>query len=358
MKMMKGMTVALVGLMAAGAMAETNTAATPAKKKIVQKKSISRKAVTTKKEAKSDSLTLPQSSAISASNATTSMPALTAGTSAAEAPKSMKKKSALDNIRAGVLLEYYGSSVADPFSGQQTDRETGFSQGAFPTELDTRVTLGYALSSNMTLSYNAYFWTYAESAPGENDGETFGFRPADSFLRLNFGKFLQVGRFKWNGDFRAYPGLGVNGDRTPLYLRTGQNFSYALSPRLTLAAYNTIRYYHRTSSAYAPDKDPTGNKIDWRATLGPALEYQMLDTVGLSLSFNTEFSHTYNNNTIDETANFKPSPVDQLYRAYFELGSSIDVTKSINFNPYIDMFTKTPNIEAMQFGANLNFTVL
>jgi len=80
----------------------------------------------------------------------------------------------------------------------------------------------------------------------------------------------------------------------------------------------------------------------------------MLDSVGLSLSFNTEFAHTHNNNTIDETSVYK----GQDYRAYFELGSSIDFTKSINLNPYIDMYTNAMNVEAMQLGANLNISVL
>jgi hypothetical protein len=281
------------------------------------------------------------------------MPSLTAGTSAAEAPKSMKKKSALDNIRAGIGLEYYGSSIADPLSGWQTDKDTGFSRGANPAELDTRVTLGYALSSNLTLTANAYFFSYSDNLDGDI-GERFGFHPAQSFLRLAVGKFVQVGKFKWNGDFRAYPGLGELGDRLPLYLRTGQNFTYALSPRWTLATYNTLRYYYRTESAYNIDRDKTGNQIDFRATIAPTIEFQMLDSAGMALSFNTDFSHTHNNNTIDETANFR----GQDFRAYFELGSSIDMTKSINLNPYVDMFTNAMNVEAMQFGANLNLTIL
>jgi len=356
MMLKKSMTIALAALMATGAMAaQTKVAAntTTSKKKITKLKPTSRKVLTTKKEAIQDQLTTPQSSAT-----TTSMPALTAGTSAAEAPKAMKKKTFVDNIRASVLMEYYGASIADPLSGQQTDRNEGFSEGAFPSELDTRVTLGYAVSPNLTVSYNAYFWSYADSAPGANDGETFGFRPADSFIRFNFGKFYQAGNFKWNGDLRFYPGLGKNGARLPLYSRTGQNFSYALTPRLSLAAYTTFRYYHRTDTAYIAENDPAGTKIDFRATVGPAIEFQALDTVGLSLSYNMDYAHAKNRGVWTQTYQLKNQPVAQLYYDYIELGSSIDINKSINLNPYIDMFPKSFNVEAMQFGANLNLSIL
>jgi hypothetical protein len=271
----------------------------------------------------------------------------------------MRKKTALDNVRASIQFEYYGSSIADPLSGQQTDRSTGYSQSDIPSELDTLLTAGYSLSSNLTISYNAYFWSLADSAPGADDGQRFGFRPGDSYLKFGFGKFYQAGKFKWSGDLRFYPGLGGDWNRIPLYIRNGQNLSYALSPRLSLAAYNTIRYYYRTDSAYAIDHDPDGNAYDFRVTLGPAVEYQLFDAVGVSLSFNADFAHSYNNDAWDETSNFKTNPVVAgLYHAYFELGSSIDFTKSINFNPYVDMTTSATNVEAMQVGANLHFTIL
>ncbi|MBS1961319.1 MAG: hypothetical protein JST04_03810 [Bdellovibrionales bacterium] len=365
---MKAMSLAQAGLMIgvlsmSAAMAETSTnaaanapAATPLKKKkkIIQKKAITRAGVVTKKTAKEDHLTSPQSSAISAATATSSMPGLTAGASTAEAPKALQKKRFIDNVRAGVLLEYYGASISDPLSGWQTDKDDGYAQGGASQELDTRVSLGYALSSNLTVMANAYFWSYSDSPDGADKGETFGFRPADSYLQLKVGKFYQSGKFKWSGDFRMYPGLGKSYPNRVVYLRTGQNLSYAMSSRWTLAAYNTIRYYHMTNGAYDSANDPSGNKVDTIVTVGPAIEYQMLDSVGLSLSFNDAYAHTHNNNTYGTAETYKGS----AWGAYFELGSSIDFTKSINLNPYIDMFTHTFNAEAMQIGANLNFTIL
>jgi hypothetical protein len=372
MAMMKLVTVVCAGLMAASAMAETNTAdpTTPAntattttakkkKKKIIQKKSLSRQGAVTTKSATEDHHTLPQATPLSPSTATTSMPAVTAGTTTAEAPKAMKKKTFADKLRAGVQFEYYGSGLTDPFNGDQPDHSTGYGQGAFSAELDTRVTAGIAFSDNLTLSYNAYFWSYSDSGPGENDGQRFGFRPADSYLKLGVGKFVQAGRFKWSGDFRVYPGLGHSADRLVVYLRTGQNLSYSITPRLTLAAYNSLRYYVRTASAYnREDRDPTGNQFDSRFTFGPAIEYQLFDHAGVSLSFNTEIAHSHNNNSFDSTPNYHSEPVASLYRAYFELGGMIDITKGIYFNPYVDGYTQSFNADAMQIGANLAITFL
>jgi hypothetical protein len=43
---------------------------------------------------------------------------------------------------------------------------------------------------------------------------------------------------------------------------------------------------------------------------------------------------------------------------FFELGSSWDIVKRVNLNPYVDVYTNTPNIEAWQLGANLALTIL
>jgi len=363
MKMFKGMTIVLSGLMAVGAMAETNPASTPSRatasstttakrKKIVRKKSLSR--------AKQDRVTMPQSSSVSAATATTSMPSLTAGTSSAVAPKEVvvKKKKWTDGIRAGILFEYYGNSLTDPFSGQQTDKDTGYAQSGTPQELDTRLTLGYALTDNLTLTYNAYFWSLADSEDGP--GTRFGFRPADSFLRLNVGKIVQSGRFKWNGDFRYYPGFkdsekGYAG--RDFYFRSGQNISYAVTPRLNLASYNQVRYYHNDASGFY-NTDGTAKKdgqvVDLILIYGPAIEYQAFDQLGLSLSFNGAYAHTYVNGTWADAAEYKGN----VWGKYFEFGLNIDATKAINVFPYVDMYTHTFNAEAFQLGANVNITIL
>jgi hypothetical protein len=328
------------------------------KKKQLKKKSLARSAKKSKRRA--DRLSSGQSSAMTAANATTSLPSLTAGgltagASTAEAPRNVvAKKRFVDGIRASALFEYYGASVADPLSGRQTDKSTGYGQSATPHELDTRLTLGYALNDNLTASYNAYFFSHGDTI-GDNDAENFRFRAADSFVRLAVGKFYQSGKFRWNGDFRLYPALGSDRPGRLAYYRTGQNFMYSVTSRLTLAAYTSFRYYHNNDSAYSLENDPKGNKLDARFTFGPAVEYQILDTVGIALSFNDEWAHSHRNNSIMETA-ILTGVAD--YGSYFELGASIDASKRININPYLDMFTNAANIDAVQLGANLNFTIL
>ncbi len=299
------------------------------------------------------------SSSSSATSAATVSPGLTAGASTTQAAKVARRPKFTDNLRAAVLFEYYGASITEPLSGYQTDKVDGFSQGNTAVELYTRATLGYKITPNIAFNLNGYFLNHgsnydAASGIKSGDAEAFAFKPAQSFFQVSVGKFAEVNNFKWNGDFRLYPGLGIEGEGVPVYLRTGQNFFYTLSPTLSLAAYNTIRYYHRTSAVYDADAAGANNKIDLRITLGPAINYQVGDTFGLSLSFNKEYSRVHN------TGEFAPS--DQIrgpiFGQYVELGASWDLHKRVNLNPYVDMFTATPNIEAMQMGANLNISIL
>lgn len=350
MIMNKGFTAALAGLMATGAIAAP---AQPAAKKISRpSKSLN---ASRPQPMKRDSMTTTSSSTVAAASTTSAMPGLTAGASTSQAPAALRKKTFVDNFRAGIQLEYYGSSIADPFSGYQTDKGAGFSvsENSAAVELDTRLTLGYAVTNNLTVSYNAYFYSHGVNGKGAA-GKSFEFMPAKSFLRLGFGKFMQVGRFKWSGDLRFYPGFGEAAAQNPLYIRTGQNFAYSLTPRLTLAASNTFRYYARTETAYAPDQDKDGNTIDYRMTLSPAIEYQIFDSAGVSLSYNMDFARANRTGDWNETARYAGPDAG----AFFELGGSIDIMKRVNLNPYIDMYTKVPNIDAMQYGANLNFTIL
>lgn len=366
----KGFAIVMASLVAGGAFAaEEPTAAAPiqreqtavratkknekaAKKRVAKRKT----KAAVKAGVPADQISTSSSSATSAA---TVSPGLTAGSSTTQASKVARRPKFTDNLRAAVLFEYYGASVTEPLSGYQTDKKDGFSQGDTAVELYTRATLGYKLTPNLAFNLNAYFLNHGsnyDSTSGmkAGDAEAFAFKPAQSFFQLSVGKFLQSGNFMWNGDFRLYPGLGIEGEGVPVYLRTGQNFFYTLTPQLSLAAYNTIRYYHRTSAVYDRDAAGPNNRIDFRVTLGPAINYQVGDTFGLALSFNKEYSRVHNTGEI--------APSDQIrgpiYGQYFELGASWDLHKRVNLNPYVDMFTATPNIEALQMGANLNISIL
>jgi hypothetical protein len=289
----------------------------------------------------------------SASSATTSasLPGLTAGTSAADAGKvGMKKKSFVDNIRASAVVEFYGASIADPMSGYQTDKTTGYSQGADPIELQHHLSAGYQVTENMSLSVDPYFQTVGAVANDKGEvtdsGSGFRFREDLSFFNIRFRKFAKTKSFTWAGGLRIYPDLG--GERTaerPLYLRHDYNLVYGIAPRMNIAMYNSARYYVRTAEHYAANPD----SFDLRATFGPTVEYQVTDSLGSYLSFVTEVRRNH------RTGKMMDAPTDSVY---FELGGSWDIVKRVNLNPYVDMYTNTPNLEAWQFGANLALTIL
>lgn len=365
MNKLKGIAVAMTTLMASGAFAAT-AVTLPAGAKSVAKKTTSLKAATTKSASAKALLSggKPESTSradkIGASSSSSSRESsvragMTSGSSIADAPSALKKSSALDKMKLGVLFEYYGASVSDPLSGKQTDKKEGWGQSADPIELWTTFNAGYKLSSNLTLSANVNFQTVTDTedktADDYDPGSKFRFRSDRSYLKLGVGKFVQAGKFKWNGDFRLY-GTGIDSrtDGLQIYFRNGHNFTYAITPKLTLAAYNTLRYYQRSDVA----KDANPKAIDLRATVGPAIEYQATDALGLSTSFNMDFARNIRTGSYDETANFKGPD----YGSFFEVGASIDATKNINVNPYFDFYPATPNMDAAQMGVNLALTVL
>jgi hypothetical protein len=296
----------------------------------------------TKRQVKQDSMTSSSSSATTSA----SLPGLTAGTSAVDGVKVGAKKSFVDNIRASAVVEFYGASVADPMSGYQTDKTTGYSQGSDPIELQHHLSAGYQVSDNVTLSIDPYFQTIGSSIDGSDKGSGFRFREDLSFFNIRFKKFLKTKKFTWNGGLRIYPDLG--GERTterPLYLRHDYNLVYSVAPRMNLAMYNTARYYARTAEHYAANPDA----FDLRATFGPTVEYQLADNLGSYFSFVTDVRRNHRTGALME------APTDSVY---FELGASWDIVKRVNLNPYVDAYTNTPNVEAWQMGANLAITLL
>lgn len=362
MKNFRGIAAAMTALMASGAFAATTTTGRstatniPVVKKLMAKNATAAdtaKKAAAKRRARSDMLPTTSSSATSSASASASM-AGAAGASTMQAPASLKKTSALDKIKFGLVFEFAGPSITDPLSGYQPALSAedeganyGYSQGNNSQSLNTNIVLGYRISPNLTFVLNPVFQSVGDSADGQSKGSAFHLTEENSYMKLSVGKFVKSGKFTWNGDFRIYPG-GL-GDRTAgrtFYFRNGQNLMYSLTPKVTLAAYNSIRYYQRTDKYYADHP----MAYNWRATVGPALEYQVSDKTGLSLSYNTEFRvHRGTGEVLD-------TPIDAA--PFVEAGAVIDASKMVSINPYIDMYTNTPNIEAWQFGATVAFNIL
>ncbi|MBC7384761.1 MAG: hypothetical protein H7301_01200 [Cryobacterium sp.] len=329
-----------------------NAAAQPPTKKLGKRKSAPAKNLNSENTGSSSqanpdetptSLSPANSSYSSGSPSSTStLPGLTAGTSTSVSPEN-KKVPALERLRVGLLFEFYGPSVTDPFSGYQPDTTSGYSQGNDAQDLDTTFIIGYRASSNITLTLNPMFSTHGQSADGTAKAGGFRFNENYSGARITFGKFLKVGKFTWNGDLRVSPGgMGQATKERGVYFRNGENFMYSLTPRVNLAMYNTYRYYNWSAAALAAKS----TLVDHRFTLSPAIEYQFSDWAIGSFSFNMDLRHQQ----ISGDLLHQPS--------YFELGGLIDISKRFNLNPYIDIYPQRANVEAWQFGANLAVNIL
>lgn len=274
----------------------------------------------------------------------------TTATTAAAVKAPMAKKSPFS---IGANFYYYGSSLAEPLRSYQSDIDSGEGYSGAPVTLETHFVFAYKLTNNMTISANPYFTSNANyrkfNAKTNNydakDGTPFAL--LSPYLKLAFGKFAQVGKFKWNGDFRVYPGIGAAMHELPLYLRTGQNFYYTLAPKVTLAAYNTIRYYKYTNSLYSRD----ATKRNIRITAAPAIEYQAMDNLGLALAYNMEVQHAH-------TKTWSPLQWDNPYKSYFEAGIAWDITKRVNLTPYIDVYPQKLKAYNSLVGFNLALSIL
>jgi hypothetical protein len=284
-----------------------------------------------------------QQRAIPSAPSVTSTPS-SAGSSTAQVP-SAKRKRALDKFSAAVFFEFFGPSVSDPFSGYMPDTSTGYSQGNVAQELGTYINLGYRLNNRLLLIASPYFVTRGQSADGSDSSKFMSFDGSNSSIRLLSSRFAKSGNLTWNGDFRIYPGgLGEPTKNRRAYLRTGQNLVYSVSPRLTFAAYNTLRYYNFSSDHFANGQNMT--TFNLRATFSPAVEYRFSDMFTGSLSYNMDVRHQQKTGKI-----VSASP-------YFEAAGIISTAKWLFLNPFIDVYPKHANIEAWQLGANVMFTIL
>lgn len=351
MNCLRGIAITMAGLAAGGAFAATATApkkiSVKARGAKTNPKPLLAKNTESAAPDKADMISSSAASAVSAANPSNpSGNGINAGTSTASGIV-VKKSSFADKVKLGVLVEFFGPSITDPFSGNQPDQATGYSQSSDTSqELDTTLIIGYRFSNNVTLTLNPMFASYGHPSDNSKNGKLFAFSEDYSSIRLSFGKFAKVGKLTWNGDFRFYPGMGDSGRSTPVYLRSGQNLMYSVTPKITLAAYNTLRYYRRTDSFKAAK--PTA--FDLRATITPAFEYQISDGFLGSFSYNMDIRREIaSGDIVDAPAAAGP---------YFEIGAIVDASKVVNINPYIDIYKNSANIEAWQFGANVNFNIL
>ncbi|RYZ74211.1 MAG: hypothetical protein EOP09_00775 [Proteobacteria bacterium] len=238
----------------------------------------------------------------------------------------------------GLNNYYTGSAMVEPFAGYQPDPGTGYDMGA--TELVTHGVLGYRLNSNWSVSLNPQFSTSPNYHEYDNDSGSYKassgstFKPIGSFIRLSAGSFISTKTFSWNGDFRYYAPLtaDMRGDTDPesgmklgLFhtLRTGQNLSFTLSPKLTFDIANILRFYGRPNG-YQPD----GNKpalMLFKVESIPGFTYRFADNLTASLAFDMIASHQYGRAF---------SSWDNV-GTYLQPGIAWDVTKGLTFAPYV-----------------------
>jgi|GEM_PF-3866169 len=258
----------------------------------------------------------------------------------------------LDDFKASVSIFTDGPAVGDPLGGYQTNKYDGF-ETSDRVAMTVAPSLGYRFHPNYTFSVNPQFLIQPSNPKNEGrDAQNVFMKPKESFFRIGIGNILSSGGFRWNGDLRVYPGITDDLKGTPLYLRTGQNFSYAFTDsKWSLSLDNTLRYYHKTDGRLVDSINSGRDPFDFRVTSAPGVNFQATDNLGLAASYNLDWRHPVN----------APSNTDAWVHQddgpYMEFGMSYDLN-SVNISPFVDVYVRRVEIFTMAWGINLRWTLL
>lgn len=271
--------------------------------------------------------------------------------------KTEEKKVAIPELIVGINNYYTGSTLREPLAGYQPDKDTGYDSGS--AELVTHFVLGYKLSSNLSLSLNPQlattpnYRTYNSDTDSYDSQEGRFMKPVGSFLRLKVGSFYKDSIFNWTGDFRFYPSITddlkgekdkVTGEYKDQYnlIRSAQNFTWTVTPKLSLALENTLRFYVRPS-AFQNTRDSI------QAQTLPTVYYSLTDVFQIYSQYSMRARNKYGQSFFDWSN----------HSTYLETGFNIEAGKGFSFNPFVTVYPGNHvNMDTSQWGLNIFWSIL
>jgi hypothetical protein len=305
-----------------------------------------------------DTATSSASSALSAgsaSSAAISAPtaAATSTTVAPESPAAAPRSKFI----VAINQYYYGGSVNNPTGNTQPNTVTGDDAGAI--EIDTHIALGYRINKNLSVSVNPQFQSLpsVEQQDGTKTDSVF-LKPIAPYVKLGVGSFVSAGKFNWGGDFRLYPSItddlkgaqNENGEYPRRFnqIRTGQNFTYSLSDKVSLGMFNVLRFYQREQKFQA-GRDIM--KVETFLQVG----YQASDSLNFSLGYDMMARKQYGQSLFGFYNN--PSEIEPA--TYLEPAVEWTINKYLTVNPYVDISTGDKiNLDTSRVGLNVLMPIL
>lgn len=234
-----------------------------------------------------------------------------------------------------------GPSITAPGSPYQPTTG-GLDDPTNPAGVMNYVTAGYKLTPDITVSGVAE-WFYTPYKGGD-------YTWADPFIKFKDTAIWKNSEWTFGSDARIYVPASQTSQEMGLIMQFRVSPSLSYSPAGTpwtfgLYGYAWTYMYGQYASS-APGSSSTPHYFD--LYLQPNVSYQLLPTLAL-----TGIYEAYGHQEVEGTPPFvnTSDPTD------FQLGVSWDVTKWLNFSPYVQSYPGSFSWSSTSFGAYLAATV-
>jgi hypothetical protein len=248
--------------------------------------------------------------------------------------------SLLSKISASYMNVFYGPSIDSMGTADQPVASAGAAN--VPLMMKNYVTAGYKLSDDTTIAAVLYWRNFARQIKGSN------FMMRDAYAKLSKGSLYKNGNYNVYGDLRlTAPTYSVSQDQT-FITSVGSKIlqSYTVpNSRLTLALENYVEV-----RAFS-DRVKAGSLSGYDTELyaGPQLSYQITPTLAAWGLYELDTYHMVagaGDRWVNEFTDFEP-------------GLSWDITKNLNFSPFLNITTgQSISLNSTSINAILNWKLL
>lgn len=247
----------------------------------------------------------------------------------------------LDQLTASYFGVFSGPSLGSLSYYQPDDQGHILEAPANRVVLRNSLSLGYKVTPDVVAGVIGNFNYYPVPVFSGNS-----FEIADPSLRLSHGKLIQQGNFNLGADLRALiPATQRTRDRNIVTsIRAMQSSTYQVpETQFSLGAYSFAK-------AYIYGQGAPEDSMNLEAYLAPFVSYQFSNTVTMNLTYEMNAMHRRNQSI---TSWSSKDPTD------LNLGLSMNLTPTVNFNPWIEIFPGGKiNLDATQLGAYLSARLL
>jgi hypothetical protein len=250
----------------------------------------------------------------------------------AEASSESSEGNQAGTFMANYFGIFYGPSVSDPSSYQPAS--DGTADTSRPLLYKNFLGLGYRITNDISITPTAY-WQWIPVRGGQ-------YAIQDPYIKISHNSLISSGGFNLYSDLRYHVPVsdysraansmgGLQTVQVATYIPEGSRFTYGF------LGSGRVNFY---------GSDGYGNDSEFYA--GPNISYQMTPTLAGMILFEYNLNHTYGdpNNTLREDGyDFQP-------------GLNWDVSSTILFNPYINIYPGDASLKSTSMGFLISWQAL